>query len=172
MTPIWTEIPENARRVRQRMRTVFQWAMAHGYLDYNLAEEGVDGALPPMPKVKNHIRALPYRQVAEALRIVDSGPSNVVTKLAFRFLVLTAARSIEVRGALWPEIDLERREIMRVLRLPDVLARVSLSKSTLWRLINDGEFPKPIRLGPRATGWIEEEFDEWIASRSRATNRE
>ena len=61
---------------------------------------------------------------------------------------------------------------MRVLRLPDVLARVSLSKSTLWRLINDGEFPEPIRLGPRATGWIEDEIDEWIASRSRATNRE
>ena len=60
---------------------------------------------------------------------------------------------------------------MRVLRLPDVLARVSLSKSTLWRLINDGEFPEPIKLGPRATGWIEEEVDDWIASRSRAVNR-
>ena len=57
---------------------------------------------------------------------------------------------------------------MRVLRLPDVLARVSLSKSTLWRLINDGEFPEPIKLGPRATGWIEEEVHEWIASRERA----
>ena len=61
---------------------------------------------------------------------------------------------------------------MRVLRLPEVLARVSLSKSTLWRLINDGQFPQPIKLGPRATGWIEEEVDEWIASRSRAVNRD
>ena len=69
-----------------------------------------DGALPPMPKVKNHMKALPYQQVADALRIVDRGPSNIVTKLAFKFLVLTAARSIEVRGALWPEIDPEARE--------------------------------------------------------------
>ena len=110
LTPIWTDIPENARRVRQRMRTVFKWAMAHGYLESNPAGEAVDGALPPMPKVKNHMRALHYRQVADALRIVDSGPSNVVTKLAFKFLVLTAARSIEVRGALWPEIDPKAQE--------------------------------------------------------------
>lgn len=110
LTPIWTDIPENARRVRQRMRTVFKWAMAHGHLDYNPAGEAVDGALPPMPKVKNHMKALPYQKVADALRIVDGGPSNVVTKLAFKFLVLTAARSIEVRGALWSEIDPEARE--------------------------------------------------------------
>ena len=60
---------------------------------------------------------------------------------------------------------------MKVLRLPDVLERVGLSKSTLWRLINDGEFPEPIKLGPRASGWIEEEVVAWIASRSRAANR-
>ena len=110
LTPIWTEIPENARRVRQRMRTVFKWAMANDIISYNPAGEAVDGALPPMPKVKNHMKALPYQQVADALKIVDNGPSNVVTKLAFKFLVLTAARSIEVRGALWPEIDPKARE--------------------------------------------------------------
>ena len=109
LTPIWTEIPENARRVRQRMRTVFKWAMANDFISYNPAGEAVDGALPPMPKVKNHMRALPYQQVAEALRTVDNGPSNVVTKLAFKFLVLTAARSIEVRGALSSEIDPKER---------------------------------------------------------------
>ncbi len=57
---------------------------------------------------------------------------------------------------------------MQVVRLPDVLARVGLSRSTLWRLIKACQFPKPIRLGGRAVGWIEEEVDEWIASRSRA----
>ena len=59
---------------------------------------------------------------------------------------------------------------MRVLRLPQVLVRVGLSKSTLWRRINANEFPPPIRLGPRATGWIEEEVDEWISSRARAVD--
>ncbi|MCY4654385.1 MAG: AlpA family phage regulatory protein [Dehalococcoidia bacterium] len=46
---------------------------------------------------------------------------------------------------------------MKVLRLLAVLERIGLSRSTLWRLINDGEFPEPIKLGPRATGWLEEE---------------
>ncbi|MXY68670.1 MAG: AlpA family transcriptional regulator [Acidobacteriia bacterium] len=61
---------------------------------------------------------------------------------------------------------------MKVLRLPDVVARVGLSKSTLWRRINDGEFPEPIKLGPRAVGWLEEEVDAWIKSRSRTANSE
>lgn len=60
---------------------------------------------------------------------------------------------------------------MKVLRLHEVLDRVGLSKSTLWRYINEGDFPSPIKLGPRATGWIEREVDEWIASRSRAVDR-
>ena len=59
---------------------------------------------------------------------------------------------------------------MKVLRLPTVLERIGLSKSTLWRLIKDGEFPEPIKLGPRATGWLEEEVEAWIKSRSRAVN--
>ena len=60
LTPIWTTRPETARRVRQRMRTVFRWAMAHEFMESNPAGEAIDGALPPMPKVKAHFRALPY----------------------------------------------------------------------------------------------------------------
>ena len=62
LTPIWTHPPETARRVRQRMRTVFRWAMAHGFMDTNPAGEAIDGALPPMPKVKARLRALPYQE--------------------------------------------------------------------------------------------------------------
>ena len=46
--------------MRQRMRTIFRWAMAHGFMESNPAGEAIDGALPPMPKVKAHLRALPY----------------------------------------------------------------------------------------------------------------
>ena len=62
LTPIWTTRPETARRVRQRMRTVFKWAMAHGFMESNPAGEVIDGALPPMPKVRAHFRALPYQE--------------------------------------------------------------------------------------------------------------
>ncbi len=114
LTPIWTTPPETARRVRQRMRTVFRWAMAHGFMDANPAGEAIDGALAPMPKVKAHLRALPYQEVGAALRTVDASQASMPARLCFRFLVLTAARSGEARGALWDEIDMEGR----VWRIP------------------------------------------------------
>ena len=110
LTPIWTTRPETARRVRQRMRTIFRWALAHGFMDTNPAGEAIDGALPPMPKVKEHLRSLPYQEVGDALRTVDASQASLPARLCFRFLVLTAARSGEARGAAWEEIDMERRE--------------------------------------------------------------
>ncbi len=110
LTPIWTTRPETARRVRQRMRTVFLWGMAHGYIETNPAGEAIDGALPPMPKVKAHFRALPYQEVAGALETVAASQASTAAKLCFRFIVLTAARSGEARGATWDEIDLQGQE--------------------------------------------------------------
>ena len=109
LTPIWTTRPETARRIRQRMRTVFRWAMAHGFMETNPAGEAIDGALPPMPKVKAHLRALPYQEVGSALETVEASRASMPTKLCFRFLVLAAARSGEARGATWDEIDLQGR---------------------------------------------------------------
>ena len=110
LTPIWTTRPETARRVRQRMRTVFLWGMAHGFMATNPAGEVIDGALPPMPKVKAHFKALPYQEVGAALGAVAFSQASVAAKLCFRFLVLTAARSGEARGATWDEIDLQGQE--------------------------------------------------------------
>ena len=110
LTPIWTTRPETARRVRQRMRTVFRWAMAHGFMDTNPAGEAIDGALPPMPKVRAHLRALPYQEVQAALEAVALSQASLSAKLCFRFLVLTAARSGEARGAAWDEIDVQGQE--------------------------------------------------------------
>ena len=61
LKPIWTTKPETARRVRQRMRMVFRWAMSHGLIDHNPAGEVIDGALPTMPHVREHFRSLPYQ---------------------------------------------------------------------------------------------------------------
>lgn len=52
-----------------------------------------------------------------------------------------------------------------VLRLPTVRSRVGYSRSTIYIRVADGTFPKPIRLGARAIGWLESDIDEWIASR-------
>ena len=98
------------------MRTVFRWAMAHGFRDTNPAREAIDGALAPMPKVKSHFRALPYQEVGEALKTVDASQASMAARLCFRFLVLTTARSGEARDATWDEIDLDGR----VWRIPDM----------------------------------------------------
>ncbi|WP_302141038.1 helix-turn-helix transcriptional regulator [Halomonas alkalicola] len=56
-----------------------------------------------------------------------------------------------------------------LLKRPDVRKRTTLSDSALYRLIEKGEFPRPINLGPRAVAWIEEEVNAWINSRIEAS---
>ena len=51
----------------------------------------------------------------------------------------------------------------RILRLPNVLDRTGLSRSTVYLRVTEGRFPKPVSLGARAVGWIETEVEEWIA---------
>ncbi len=110
LTPIWTERPETARRVRQRIRTILRWAQAHGYVEHNAAGEGIDGALAPMPKIINgHLRALPYQEVPEAVEAIRGGRASIAAKLCIEWAILTAARSGEARGARWSEIDEDNR---------------------------------------------------------------
>ena len=54
---------------------------------------------------------------------------------------------------------------VRFLRLPEVLARTGLSRSTIYVRLDQGRFPRPVSLGGRAVGWIEAEVDEWIRGR-------
>jgi integrase len=157
LTPIWTTRPETARRVRQRMRTIFRWAIANELMEANPAGEGVDGALPPMPKVKAHLRALPYREVEPALKIVDESQASLAAKRCLRFLVLTAARSGEARGAAWDEIDLRsatwtipasRMKAGMEHRVP--LSDQALEVLKLARQLQDGTglcFPSPLKPG-------------------------
>ena len=51
-----------------------------------------------------------------------------------------------------------------ILRRPQVEQRTGLSRSTLYQYIKDGDFPKPVRLGLRAVGWLESDISEWIAA--------
>ncbi len=63
-----------------------------------------------MPRTKQHHSALHYSAVPQALEKVRQLTADTVTKLAFEFLVLTAARSGEVRLASWDEIDWNERK--------------------------------------------------------------
>ena len=105
LLPIWATKRETARRVRQRIGAVMKWAVAQGYREDNPAGDAISAALPKNSVRRQHQRALPHTQVAEALERVRGSKAHRVTALAFEFLVLTACRSGEVRGARWDEVD-------------------------------------------------------------------
>ena len=110
LLPIWNEKRVTARRVRQRIGAVMRWAVAQGYREDNPAGEAIGAALPKNGVRPQHLPALPYGKVAEAIEAVRGSGVYPATVLAFEFLVLTACRSGEVRGARWEEMDLEGRE--------------------------------------------------------------
>lgn len=107
LTPLWTSQPETGRKLREIVKHVMAWAQAFGYVEVNPAGEIINAALRPQPKVKKHHAALPAVQVADAIQTVEESTAFRSTKLAFRFLVLTACRTKEVLGATWAEIDLK-----------------------------------------------------------------
>jgi prophage regulatory protein len=57
----------------------------------------------------------------------------------------------------------------KILRLPTVLDRTGLSRSTVYLRVTEGKFPRPVSLGARAVGWIETEVEEWIAYQIEAS---
>ena len=55
----------------------------------------------------------------------------------------------------------------RILRRSQVEAQIGLSRSSIYQMMSEGEFPLPIKLGKRAVGWSEVEINDWLASRQR-----
>ena len=93
LTPIWHVKAETARAVRQRIRSVLEWAVAMELR----ADNPCDRVLPVLGAqndVVRHMRALPHREVAAAVAAVRASEvAEPAVKLVFEFLVLTAARS-------------------------------------------------------------------------------
>ena len=109
LTPIWNAKPETARRVKQRISAVLDWAVANGYRKDNPAGRSLNQVLPKGSRIVAHHKAVPYSEVGEVLRLVRESKAAPVTKLSLEFLVLTAARSGEVREAKWEEVDFDSR---------------------------------------------------------------
>ena len=106
--PIWNKRRETASRVRQRISAVMQRGIVQGHRRDDPAAAVLTG-LPRTGHAVRHHRALPYQEVPAALRKIQGTGAWLGTKMSFAFLVLTAARSGEVRGATWDEIDIETR---------------------------------------------------------------
>lgn len=108
LSPIWLAKPETARRVRQRIATVLDYAKAAGYRLASNPVEGIAKALPRQPDRKGHHTAMPYADVASFVSELRTKEGHTGAALALEFLILTAARTGEVLGAKWSEVDLEQ----------------------------------------------------------------
>ena len=104
LLPIWNTKRETARRVRQRIGAIMKWSIAEGHRADNPAGEAISAALPRNGSGRKHYAALAHSEVAGALAKVGESGAWWATKSAFELLVLTAARSGEVRGMRWSEI--------------------------------------------------------------------
>jgi integrase len=109
LEPIWTTKPETATRVRGRIEAVLDWARVRGYrTGENPARwrGHLDHLLPAKSKIKRieHFAAMSYEQLGPFVAALRQQPSIIAR--ALEFLVLTAARTGEVVGATWDEIDL------------------------------------------------------------------
>ena len=62
----------------------------------------------------------------------------------------------------------ESRETLRVIRYPELFRKIGLSRSQVWRLEKQGDFPRSIQLGKNSKGWIEADVDTWLTERRAA----
>lgn len=104
LAPIWLSKPETARRVRQRIGTVLDWSYAKGLRSTEAPMRSLSKGLPRQPKKDGHFAAMPYVQVPGFITRLRERES--VGRLALEALILTVARSGELRGIRRPELDL------------------------------------------------------------------
>ena len=109
LEPIWHEKPETASRVRGRIEAVLDWATARGFRkgDNPARWRGhLDHLLPARAKLQKveHYPALPYPDIGTFMQELRAQPG--IAARALEFAILTAARTGEVLGARWDEIDL------------------------------------------------------------------
>ncbi len=105
LTPLWHRKVATAKRVRQRVRAVLEWAVAMEYRIDNPCDR-IGPVLGPQQDVTEHMQAVPHREAAAVIGKVRGSTALPAARwLALEVLVLTAARCSEVRWAEWSEID-------------------------------------------------------------------
>ena len=106
LQPHWHEKFTTMKRVRQRIGAIMKFSIAKGYRSTDPAGPELTAALPKNGRRKEHLKALPHGEVGAALASIRATGACPALKFAVEFAVLAAARSGEVRGATWNEINL------------------------------------------------------------------
>lgn len=55
---------------------------------------------------------------------------------------------------------------MKALKIKDVVEKVSLGQSTVYKMVAEGAFPKPFQIAPRRIAWVESEIEDWLVERA------
>lgn len=107
---IWLTIPETARRVRQRIGMVLDWAHANGLRETSSPTRNLGKGLPRQPKADDHYKALPWSDVPAFIEDLHArSTAGEPARLLLEFVILTAVRSGEARKADWSEFDVPER---------------------------------------------------------------
>lgn len=131
--PLWSVKQETARRLLQRIAKVLDWGFAQGHCATEAPLRSVRVGLSTKLKRPEHFKSLPHAEVGALM--TKLAQNDTAGRLALRFLVLTAGRSGEVRGATWEEVDLpnavwtipdSRMKARRQHRVPLSAAAVSV----------------------------------------------
>jgi integrase len=153
LSPIWLTKSETARRLKQRIASVLDWAKASGYRSGDNPVDGVEQGLPRRLDRANHHAALPYAEIAVFIQRVRTTKLSEPAKLAFEFLILTAGRTNEVLHGRWNEVDLDgkvwtippsRMKASREHRVPLSQRNVEILQRAR-KLAGDSEFLFPGR---------------------------
>lgn len=103
LTPIWTEKHETAKRLKQRLATIFDWAKGVGHYPHENPVNGLKKALPMVKRRPEHMLAMDWQELPEFMQ--DLARREGVSARTLEFLIVTATRSGEARGARWSEIE-------------------------------------------------------------------
>ena len=99
-------IGDQAKRVLQRMKGIFDYAVTHQLIEHSPASSlKADDIIRAKPK---HHPAMPLEAMRQFFDDLDNSNASIVSKLALRLQILTGVRTTELRGAMWSEIDFER----------------------------------------------------------------
>lgn len=105
LAPIWLAIPESARRILQRVRTVLDYSHIEGWCPHEAALRSVTKGLPRQPTEEGDFLAMPFADVPSLVTELDALPETA-GRDALLFTLLNAVRSGETRLAIWPEFDI------------------------------------------------------------------
>jgi integrase len=109
LSPLCHTHGDTVQKLRQAFHQTFRWAVANDYRTDNPADDALGELLPEIDREVEHRKALHHSEVPGAIRAIRESEAWDSTKLCFEWLILTAARSWEARGATWGEIDLDAR---------------------------------------------------------------